>query len=211
MSCRNVSVRRIRSFVIAAFVTLGFGCTANYPEGPTPTPTLVGVQIHYPSPHVSISPGFPVNLILYAVNSEGIFENVSGQASWASGNPSVLASLGNGAMRGVADGTTQAIATYQGLTTAATIVVGGGRALELSIPSLRVGETFQATARQRTMVNVNDVTARSEWTSSDPRVVTVSGGNITAHAPGSAAITARYETFGSTTVYLSVPPIRALP
>ncbi len=210
MPCRNVCVIAIRGFVIACLVAVS-GCSANYPTTPTPTPTLSGLQIHYLSPHVSISPGVPAQLILYAIDSEGVYEDVSRRASWVSGNPSVLTSLGNGSLRGVAIGTTQAIATYQGLTTAATIVVGSGGPIEVSVPRVEVGDTGKATARQRTPVNLNDVTDRAEWTSSDPRIVTVSGGNITAHAPGSASITVRYLTFGSTTVYLSVPPIRSLP
>jgi len=202
----------IRSFVIAALVALGIGCTAHFPESPTPAATLAGLQLHYPSPHEVITPGSTTRLILYAINSEGVYEDVSTRANWSSGNPSVLTSMGNGSIRGVSGGTSHVIATYQGLSTTATIVVGFSTGFDVRIPYIEAGETRQATATA-TFQNFSrmDVTSRSTWTSSDPRIVTVEAGNITAHGPGSASITARFETFGSATIYLSVPPIRSLP
>jgi Bacterial Ig-like domain (group 2) len=212
LSGTDVSEIAIRSFVIAALVAIGVSCTAHYPESPTPTPTLAGLQLHYPSPLESILPGTTTSLILYAINSEGVYEDVSTRANWSSGNPSVFTSMGNGNVRGVSNGTSHVIATYQGLSTTATIVVGGRTGLDVSIPFIGVGETRQATAAVTLQNRIRmDVTSRSTWTSSDPSIVTVEAGNITAHGPGSASITARFETFGSATVYLSVPPIRSLP
>ena len=213
MSGTNVSEIAIHSFVIAALVAIGVGCTAHYPEGPTPTPTLAGLQLHYPSPLEFVVPGSTTRLILYAINSEGVYEDVSTRASWLSGNPSVFTSMGNGSVRGVSNGTADVIATYQGLTTTATIVVrSGGQGLDVNVPFIEVGKTSQATATA-TLVNFTrmDVTSRCTWTSSNPSVATVESGKITAHGPGSASITARFETFGSATIYLSVPPLRSLP
>jgi hypothetical protein len=212
MSCRHRYEAAIRSLVIAGFVTSGIGCKANYPAGPTPTPTLAGIQLHYSSSYAFINLGESARLILYAIDTEGVYQDVTTRASWFSGNTSIFTSAGNGTVRGVSNGTADVIATYQGLTTTATIAVSSNLpALSLDLPStIQVGETRQATARQRNIART-DVTSRSTWTSSDPRVVTVEAGNITAHGPGSASITARFETFGSVTVYLSVPPIRSLP
>jgi uncharacterized protein YjdB len=187
------------------------GCTANYPQGPTPTPTLAGLQLHYSQPLDYLVPGGVARLILYAINSEGVYEDVSTRASWFSGNGGIVLPTANGNVRAVADGTADVIATYQGLTTTAPIVVSRfEQALNVSIPFIEAGETRQATARQRNIGNT-DVTSRSTWTSSNPAIVTVDTGKITAHAPGTASITVRFETFGLATVYLSVPPIRSLP
>jgi Big-like domain-containing protein len=212
VSCRNSYEVAIRGLVIAGFVTSGIGCKANYPEGPTPTPALAGIQLHYSSNHEFINPGSFARLILYAIDTEGVYQDVSTRASWVSGNTSIFTSAGIGSVRGVSDGTANMIATYQGLTTTATIVVARNpQGLDLDLPfTIPVGETGQATARQLNIART-DVTSRCTWTSSDPRVVTVEAGNVTAHGPGTASITARFETFGSATIYLSVPPIRSLP
>ena len=147
MSGTDVSEIAIRSFVIAV-VAIGAGCKANFPESPTPTPSLASIQLHYNAPHSSVTVGNTVGLTLYAINSEGIFESVTSRASWISVNPEI-ASVTPGVVRGVRGGTTDVIVTYGGMTATARIVVvfqgailGG---MTLRPPwSMSVGQTAQA-------------------------------------------------------------------
>ena len=152
----------VRSFVIASLVTFGASCTANYPEGPTPTPTLAGIQIHYLSSHAFVIPRSAAAPELLAIDTEGILQDVTTRASWVSGNTSIFAAASNGTVRRRLNGTADVIATYQGLTTTAPIAVSSNLpALSMELPStIQVGETRQATARQRNIART-DVTSRS--------------------------------------------------
>lgn len=207
----NVFEITTRSFVIACLVLAGAGCKANFPEAPTPAPTLSSIQLHYNSPHFVIGVGGSVFLTLYAVNSEGIFENVSNRASWISVNPEI-ASVTPGVARGERGGTTDIIVNYGGLTrTARIVVVFAGQITTMTLrPALTmaVGETSQARAF---LGNSVDVTDRSVWSSSDPGVLTVTAGRITSVAPGTAAVSATLDQLNTATYYVSVPPLRSLP
>ena len=204
----NVFNTGARVFVIACLI-FGLGCKANFPEAPTPTPTLSSIQLHYNSPHDFVTVGNSVSLTLYALNSEGIFENVTQRATWISVNPEI-ASVTPGSARGVRGGITDVIVTYQGLTkTARIIVIFPGQitpALTLRIPALAAGETSQA----RAFIGVTDVTNQAAWSSSDPSVLTVTAGRITSVAPGTTEVSATLNNTTATS-YVSVPPVRSLP
>jgi len=205
----NVFDIAARSFVIACLV-FGPGCRANFPEAPTPAPLLSSIQLHYNNPHSSVGVGNSVSLTVYALNSSGIFENVSNRASWLSVNPEI-ASVTPGLAHGERGGITDVIVTYGGLTATARIIVAVPGQILSSLtlrpaPSLVAGETSQA----RALLGTTDVTSQAAWTSSDPRVLTVAAGAITNVGPGTAAVTATVN--GATaTYYASVPPIRSLP
>jgi hypothetical protein len=199
------------ALVLAACVA----CTAHYPDSPTPAPTVAGVRIHYTSPHTSITALSSASLTLYAINSEGIYEVATNLATWFSSNASV-ATVTNGFVRAVANGTTDIVATYRGYTSTARIIVGppnGGRfpALVVSFSPPETGRTTRVlTSFMQLSGPGRDVNAEATWSSSDPRVFTVDRGELTSHGPGTASITA---SFGgaTTTVYASVAPLRALP
>jgi alpha-amylase len=198
-----------RSFVIACLV-LGpiSGCTAHYPEAPTPVPTITGLQIHYANSHQGLSPGLSESLIAYALNSEGIFENVSARAGWTSSD-AAIATVANGTVRAVRSGSVDIVANYEGLAAAVKFIVTDASSSFNVFPAStpQVGASVQFRARN----GITDVTSQCTWTSSDPGVVTVDNGVVTGKAPGTAAITARLSAATAKTIYLSVPPIRSLP
>lgn len=214
MAGNNVCVIAVRSFVIAAVAAIGFGCKANFPESPTPAPTVAAIQLHYNSPHVFILPGSTVSLTLYALNTDGVFENVTSRGSWSSINPNVAA-VTPGQARGGLGGSADVIASYGGQTTTARIEVHfEGQPQILSLwphGTTNVGLTSDARAiLGEDSRNPQDVTAQAQWTSSDPSVFTVTAGHVTSMAPGTASITATYQ--GATAkYYASVPPLRRSP
>jgi len=210
VSCRNVCVIAVRSFVIAAFAAFGGGCKPNFPESPTPTPQLGSIQLHYNSPHVSVTQGGTVSLTLYAIDTEGIFQNVTNQAAWSSIDPTTV-TVTPGVARAVRGGIVDVIASYGGLTTTARIIaINAGQPVILRLlpeSDRRAGTTSQARAMLGTTL---DVTPQAAWSSSDSAVLTVTGGAVTHRAPGTAAVTATYNNT-SATYYVSVPPITSLP
>ncbi len=200
-----------RSFVIGCLVLAAAGCKPHFPEAPTPAAELSSIQLHYNSPHQFVSVGNSVSLTLYAIDSEGIFENVTTRASWVSVNPEI-ASVTPGSARGQRGGFTDIIVSYGGMTvTARVVVVFAGQITSMTIrpgPTVMAGQT---SAFRALIGSTNDVTQRSEWTSSDHRVLTVSGGVVTGVGPGTAALIANLDSGNSATLYVSVPPIRSLP
>jgi hypothetical protein len=173
-------------------------------------PTLASIQLHYNSPHVSVGVGNTVGLTLYAVNSDGAFEDVSTRASWISVNPEI-ASVTPRSARGERGGITDVIVSYGGMTTTARIVVVfAGQFTTLTLrpaTNMFVGATSQARA---IIGNSLDVTDQALWSSSDPRVLTAVNGQITSIAPGTAVVSATYNN-ATATYYVSVPPLRTLP
>ena len=212
LSVTNVSGVAARSFVIACLVFVTTACTARYPDSPTPAPTVARIELHYESAHEAISPGSTVSLTLYAVNTEGIYENVSSRARWYSTNTGVVQFSSVTNVRGVRDGSADVIAEYQGLTAAARIVVRStASTLEVSRPStVFVGATTALTVRLSAGLRP-DVTARCVLTSSDPTIVSVEGNRLTGRAPGTVAITVQMEQSAASTFYISVPPRRGFP
>ena len=199
-----------RAFVIACLIFGAAACKANFPESPTPSATLVGIQVHYNNPHQSVLVGNVVSLTLYALDSEGIFENVTSRASWLSVNPEIAA-VSPGVARGQRGGITDVIVSYGGFTTTARIVVVvPGQVLTTLVlqtpPQLLAGQTAQA----RAWVGTTEVTQQTEWASSDARVFTVSDGILRAVGPGTAALTATRGALSQATAYISVPPIRSV-
>jgi len=206
----------MRNWIGLVLIVCGVACTAHYPESPTPAATLAGVRIHYTSPHTFIFTSSTLSLTLYAIDSEGIYSNVTNQASWFSSN-SAVATVTNGAARGVANGIADIVATYQGYTSTARIVVGdpnGGRfpSITVSLSPPEPGRTARLSARftQAAGVVSRDVNTEAQWFTSDPRVFTVTNGELKSEGPGTASITATFNG-ATTTVYASVPLLRTLP
>jgi hypothetical protein len=205
-------MRHWLGFILAAAAA---SCSAQYPGSPTPTPTLAAIQLHYQGVHERVSPGGSVGLTLWAISSEGAYESVNSRATWFSSNTSV-ATVTNGSARAVALGTADVVASYQGLTATAPIIVQGvGRQypfLDISFSVPEPGRTTRATVRysQTPASSSRDVTAEATWTSSDPNVFTVEAGQVTGRGPGTAMLTATYGG-GQASAYGSVPPMRVLP
>lgn len=204
----------MRNWVGVVLVALGVGCSAQYPESPTPVPTLAAIQLHYNSSHKGVNPGSSVSLTLYAINSEGAYESVTGRASWFSSNTAV-ATVTSGTARAVSAGAADVVASYQGLTATARILVLGGSQyplLDMTFLAPEPGRTTNAFARyfQSPSSPSRDVTAEATWTSSDPNVFTFEAGKVTGRGPGTATLTATFNGVEARS-YGSVPPMRILP
>lgn len=204
---RNLNyVIATRSLVIAA-LALAIGCSANYPGSPTPTPSLARLELQYLRSHISIAPGSTESLNLFAVNTEGVFENVTSRAAWTTSDSRVAQASGNGSVRGLVDGTVTVFAAYQGLTATTPIVIRTGFDPDISfIGVINVNETIQPTVRIGNPNRV-DITSQCTWTSADPGVIAVDGGRLTGRAPGTTAIDLRCPTV-AWKMYVSVPPLR---
>ena len=198
-------------------VTLIAGCSAHYPAAPTSTPTLAAIRVFYASPHTSITAGNSVSLLLYTVNTDGVYQALTqSAASWFSTNTGV-ATVTNGSVRGVGHGDTDVVANYQGKTATVRVVV---QETPLRYPRLDIRWTgIIETGLTITSMSAlyfesanssRDVSSQAAWSSSDPSVFAVDGAKVTPAGPGTAAVTATFSEL-TATAFASVPPLRKLP
>jgi hypothetical protein len=198
-------------------VLLSLSCSAEYPVSPTSVPTVASLTIFYNSAHQWVNPGNSVSMSAYALNTDGVYENVTTRAAWFSTDSSV-ATVTNGTARGVSGGSADIVASYQGSTSTARVVVlvpNSVRYPWLDIRSYSPPETGRSTSPTVgyfTSANAAQQNVQSEavLASSDPNVIKIDGGRVIGVGPGTAAITATYRGLTATS-YLSVQPIRVLP
>lgn len=198
-------------------VLLSVGCSAEYPASPTSGATVSSIAIFYNSAHQWVNPGNTVSMSAYALNTDGVYENVTTRASWFSADTSV-ATVTNGTARGVSGGSAEIVASYQGFTSTARVVVlvpNSVRYPWLDIRSYSPPETGRSTSPTVgyfTAANAaqQNVQGEAVLASSDPNVIKIEGGRVIGVGPGTAAITATYRGLTATS-YLSVQPIRVLP
>jgi hypothetical protein len=205
----------MRQLIAVVSVACCVACSADYPASPTPAPALAGVQIHYTGWHSWVNPGNSVLLRLYAINTEGVYTVPSG-VSWFSSNTAV-ASVTNGTVRGVANGSVEITASYQGHTSRAQVVVLNPNVrfpwLDVrSLSTLETGRTARAQALfyQTASSAPRDVSADAIWSATDPRVFTVEGGLLTGTGPGTGSVTATFNGL-TASAHGSVPPLTRLP
>jgi len=192
------------------------GCNASYPVQPS-APIPLGLQIHYRNALGPAAVGSSFSFAAYIFNSEGAFEEVTNTATWFSSNPVALRlTTGPSGFTAVAPGLADVTVTYRGLSnTVPVTVIEVDRqfpVLSISVPGdpRKVGQTASTLVILRTgSVQSQNVTAQASWSSSDPRVVTVTPGGVTALirgvGPGTAWITATFNGL-STTYGLSIDP-----
>jgi hypothetical protein len=173
-----------------------------------------GIPVFYSIP--TLGGGFTVTV--YAIDDDGVYKNVTGQATLSSNDPAVgrpvradssTASIALNSTGGQATIT----ATYASMSSSFTFIasraphpqpyLGSNLGSVLGIgDELSTRFTFVSTERSGA-VSIDG--ALVQWSSSDPRVVSVSGSTLRAVAPGIADITLRYN--GMQTVYrVTVPP-----
>ena len=157
-------------------------------EDPVPPVVAVtGVSLNQTS--ASLEVGGSVNLTATVSPSNATDKTVT----WTSSKPSV-ASVSNGVVTAVAEGSATITATAGGksakceVTVKPKVVDVTGVSLNKADLSLYIGDTFTLAATV-TPANATDKTVT--WTSSKPGVATVSDGVVTAVAEGSATITAK--------------------
>jgi trimeric autotransporter adhesin len=136
--------------------------------------------------------------------------------TWASDDEAIATVDEDGAVTGVAPGSTTIQATIEGVTATAPVAVSPVPVASVTVTpdsrSLIVGETAQLSVVVRD-ANNNELTGRAvTWTSSAEAVATVSNtGLVTAVGPGSATITATSEgQSGSASITVSPVPVASV-
>ena len=179
--------------------------------------------------NASVSVGSTQSLTATATCS-GMSVNVTNSAAWSSSDTTIATittgTSMSGVATGVAPGSVDITASYQGVKADTILNVAGGSAtitafqVSATNPSIAPGRTLQLISRvlysDGTAVQV---TGSTGWTSSNPAAVTIqtqgqgSAGLMTGVAPGTSTITATYKTFTTTssvTVAANAVPVNLL-
>lgn len=177
----------------------------------TPAVTLDRVEITPADP--SLAKGTNRQLTATAVYSDGNTVNVTASAAWSSETPAAVA-VGNtvglkGRIFGAAVGNSVITATFTGMSGTTTATVTAATPVSLAVsptdPSLADGTTVQLTATATfSDSTTQDVTTSATWTSSAPANASVGDaaldkGKVTANAPGTASVSAEFETLTAST------------
>src|SRR5262245_54509800 len=103
-ACVVKQICKYVALLAACAIVLESGCSADYVVAPTPTPHLVGLQIHYQNPHQYANTDASVFFRALSIDSEGVMADVTAQTSWSS--ESTIVTLANGRARvvGTRDG-----------------------------------------------------------------------------------------------------------
>ena len=178
----------------------GPGVTPTPVVTPTPPGPAVVTSIEVTPEEASIEVGETRPFTATATYSDGITEDVTAEADWASSNTAV-ATVDAGLATGVGAGTIEITATFEGISDRAMLNVSVVLESIAVIPesaSLDVGDTQQFTAiATYSDGSTRDVTAEADWASSNTAVATIDdAGLATGVAGGSTEITA---TFGGMT------------
>lgn len=158
---------------------------------PPPNPPSVAAIV-LSAPAVSLIPGQTSTLTAETRSATGVV--LTGRnVSWSTANPAV-ATVSEGVVTGVGVGTTQISATSEGQTASAQVSVRAVPITRLVLSAVTLTLQVQNTAQ--VSVQVIDSLGRSlsdrpvTWSSNAPTIATVTGGLVTALAPGAATVTA---------------------
>lgn len=217
---RRFSARRCVALIVTAVAINASGCSASYPT--RPDPTLAAVRIHVADVVVW---GLPQNgtapFVAYAIDSDGVYTDVTSRAVWTSSNPGVMSTLpvqsGRVNVRGVSPGDADLTVTYSGHTDAVTLRVPQPT---LSIPRLEMSSaggsaglvinrngaaSLRVSVIHRTSSGFQNVTSSASISTSDSNIAIADGATIRPVSPGTFRILASYD--GLTSVALaSVSP-----
>lgn len=205
----NASLRIALVLIVCIAAT---SCTASYPTQPTPA-RLVTIFISQ-----GVRGRVPINTTAFysafTVDADGVFENVSGAATFESSDSSIARLNGRTGFTGVAVGVATITVRYSGLTASAPIVVADPRivifprlSITLTGPSAIGGRGQTSAGLQRSASSPNeDVTQAVTWNSENPQVATIDhNGIITGTGIGTTMITATYQGL-SDWYWLSIVP-----
>lgn len=179
--------------------------TINVAGSAPAAPTLTAVQVSGSS--TSVQTGQTIQLVATAVYSDSSTKVVTGSASWQSSNASA-ASVSLGTVSGVASGSTQVSASYNGVSSAPTTVTVSApvptlTAIQISgSTTVGAGASIQLTATGTySDKSTNNISSSVTWASSQYSVAAVQGGSVTGVNAGTANITASFNgVTASTTV-----------
>lgn len=151
---------------------------------------------------VNVQAGGTFQLRAMARRADNTLREVTGLSTWTTSD-ATRATVSNaagerGLLRGVANGTTQAEATFQGLKGAATVTISAPTVVAMSVnpPSMRLPVGFQFISASLAMSDgtTQEVGGTATWSSSNSQVaeVVVYDGYayVEARMPGSAVLTA---------------------
>jgi uncharacterized protein YjdB len=179
-------------------ITVGQPNNPNTPDGPVnPDNPAVGLVVQGAT-SVKVGASTPWHAV--AVFKDGSQQDVTSASVWTSDQPGV-ASVANGLVTGVSQGTTPIHATYQGLQATGAIQVTAGDQPTPTVTSLTVSGNTNISVGQNSQLTATahfsdgssqNVTSAATWSSATPSVATVLGGLVHGVAQGAAPITASY-------------------
>lgn len=179
-----------RLAALAAFLGLA-GCGSSRSAEP---PSLTGVTVSPPA--VTIATALQQSLAATASYTDGRDTSITGGAQWSSSAPG-LARVSAGVVTGVAPGTAEISASFDGLTGTSQVTVSptppplAGISVIPADVSLAVGD-HQPLAVTGSYLGgaTGDLTSQASWLSSAPGIADVNGGVVSGLAVGDAEITA---------------------
>src|SRR5262245_18692419 len=198
--------RELIHTMIGLFALLCAGCNASYPFQPSnPVPTALQILYQTPMGPALVGESFGFNA--YILNSDGGVQEVTANATWLSSNTNVIHPVSNPSrFTAIAPGVPDISATYQGLsnTLSLSVIEPDRQFPSLAIttftpPRPTVGQTASLSAVLRLSGTPSQtVTSQAVWSSSDPRVLTVTvtvnaaSATVRAISVGTAVITASF-------------------
>lgn len=213
----TVTTSVLRWYVLVAIVAACDGGSGAGIDNPSPAITSISIS----AGTTTLGMG-RTGWQLTASASDGSNLNATSGVTWISSNSSVLTVSGGGIVTTLTPGQSTVSATYQGKTGSivltvtpdvAAVTISGGVGLSYSSASTTpqttqvgaaatVAEFYGCTGG---IISYNDrfgetscnVTSLATWSSSNPAVITVSNGLLTAVGAGQANITATYHTVAS--------------
>ena len=180
---------------------LASACAASYPAQPT-SAEPVGLLIQYAQPRGRIATTGAQNRYDFralTVDSDGVFDVVTGRATWLSSNDGVARLNGAGAFLPTGPGAAAAVVRFAGMEATAQMLVVEPAVLN-AYPRLdftTLGTRPQAVFREGPSQSRN-VTSSMSWSSSDARVATINAtGQITTVGIGTTVITGTFNDVGN--------------
>jgi uncharacterized protein YjdB len=173
---------------------------------------LVSISVTPPGP--SLAKGTSLQLAATGTYSDGTSQDLTAQAGWSSGDPTIAAVSNaggsQGRVTGAGTGSTTLTATLAGVSGSTTVTVTAATLVSIAItppgPSLAKGtQTPLAASGMYSDGSVQDLTAQASWMSSDTSVAAVSNGagtqgRVSGMGVGTATISATLSgVTGSTT------------
>jgi hypothetical protein len=187
--------------ILAALALFGVSCTPSLPTEPSFAALPRTLRIHYQQGGTRLIGGTG-QLDAYVVDADGIYTNVSSQATWTSSEPQVLRGAGR-SFSGPA-GRYEVYSTYDGLTAVLPVEIRPAQAppfLEISLTGTLRNVQLRPPSGNSTNVNGSVL-----WSSSDDQIATVDErGYLVHHKPGNVRITATREGL-SDWYWIAVPP-----
>ncbi|MFZ5439380.1 MAG: beta strand repeat-containing protein [Myxococcota bacterium] len=168
----------------------------------------------------SVPRGLDVQLVVTGVYTDGAVQDLTSQATWASGDPSKVtvsnAPGSHGLAHGLAQGSATVSAAWGGFTATVTVSVTAAvlQRLELTpaTPSVAAGLTIALTATGvYSDATTADLTGSASWSSLDASVATVSAGVVSGVRVGTTSITATVGAVtGATTLDVTAAVLQAI-